>query len=422
MTQTEQATGEPRFGMLGPIQAFALEQLAAGGELDVLRQRHLHWIADLAAQLDAATLGSAEAAWIARVDAEHDNLFAALTCCEESAATHPSDARIGMAIVVGCWPFWDLRAYGSEGLEWHERMLRLDASPGPERVRALAHAGFFASRAGDERRALQLLEASLGMSEAMGTMPYLQAILWLAVSCGRLGNYPRALELVDAGRTILRSTGEPEFEVMCSQVAALIYLGHRDYERAEAEAADASAYLERRQDWATLASAISVPFKIAMVTGDTHALERRAKRQLEISRRSGYLQHEADALVALARVAAERGQSADASRLVLEGLALARRGGAGATNDATLYGQAAIVAAGLSHHAEAAMMFGALQGWLAATGYDEGWIIPESFAGAEARCRSALGDAVYEQAFAAGRGLRLVDAAERIRAAITSSG
>src|SRR5215218_9807001 len=58
--------GEPRFTMLETVREFALEQLAASGEEDAVRERHAHWCLTLAAAagLDIEA-GRARAAWLA---------------------------------------------------------------------------------------------------------------------------------------------------------------------------------------------------------------------------------------------------------------------------------------------------------------------------------------------------------------------
>jgi predicted ATPase len=140
VTQTEQPDDEPRFGMLGPIQAFGLEQLHARGELDAARQRLALFVADLATRAEGAWFTADEHLWSARLDAERDNLRAALAWCIEAPTPQPENARMGMRIAVGCWAYWDTLGYGREALDWHERLLESDTTPSVERARLLSHA------------------------------------------------------------------------------------------------------------------------------------------------------------------------------------------------------------------------------------------------------------------------------------------
>src|SRR5215216_7284311 len=74
--------GEPRFTMLETVREFALELLAASGEEDATRERHAAWCLTLA---QAVGLESgeglrrrAQGVWLARLDADLDNLRAAI--------------------------------------------------------------------------------------------------------------------------------------------------------------------------------------------------------------------------------------------------------------------------------------------------------------------------------------------------------
>ena len=79
--------GSGRWRMLDAVQAYALEQLAASGEEQAVRERHLAWAAQTAAALEQqaqAAGGSVEAGWRGGFDAVAGDLRAAL-----SAGTGP---------------------------------------------------------------------------------------------------------------------------------------------------------------------------------------------------------------------------------------------------------------------------------------------------------------------------------------------
>ena len=74
------ADGEPRFTMLETIREYALQQLIAEAELDTLRQHHIDYFVRLAESAEAHVFGREQIAWFDRLDAELDNLRAALAC------------------------------------------------------------------------------------------------------------------------------------------------------------------------------------------------------------------------------------------------------------------------------------------------------------------------------------------------------
>ena len=73
---------EPRYRMLETVREFGLERLAASGEEDEVRRRHLIYLVALAEHLaERLWLPQAERV-LARLDAEHDNVRAALAWAE----------------------------------------------------------------------------------------------------------------------------------------------------------------------------------------------------------------------------------------------------------------------------------------------------------------------------------------------------
>ncbi len=110
LVRAEDVAGEPRFRMLETIRAFSAEKLEASGEADTIRERDAR--AFLALAEDAATklAGSEQRTWLDRLDAEHDNLRAAL----EWATARP-DPDIAIRLGFALWRFWQKRGYLVEG-------------------------------------------------------------------------------------------------------------------------------------------------------------------------------------------------------------------------------------------------------------------------------------------------------------------
>ena len=86
ITVTEGADGEPRVGMLETIQDYALERLAEAGELEETRRRHAAHYAGFAEDAYEQLHGPVQLAALDRLEAEHDNLRAALTWSLDTAA------------------------------------------------------------------------------------------------------------------------------------------------------------------------------------------------------------------------------------------------------------------------------------------------------------------------------------------------
>ena len=98
------AAGEPRFGMLETIREYALERLEERGDGQAVRRRHAGFYLPLAEEAEPALLGPQQLSWLERLDAERDNLRAALTW-----ATEEDEADVGLRIGAALWRFWQLR-------------------------------------------------------------------------------------------------------------------------------------------------------------------------------------------------------------------------------------------------------------------------------------------------------------------------
>src|SRR6476646_944633 len=79
----EDSDGEPRFWMLETIREYALERLAAAGELESARRRHGAWFAELAERLDAESVTGDQPASIARLADDYPNLREAIERARE---------------------------------------------------------------------------------------------------------------------------------------------------------------------------------------------------------------------------------------------------------------------------------------------------------------------------------------------------
>lgn len=171
----EQADSEPRFAMLETIREFAQEKLRESGEVEAVRVRHLDYFLTLAEKAEPQLKGPQQMAWLHRLEAEHDNLRAALA---RALAQAGDDSSAALRLAAALHWFWFVRGYWSEGREWLAKALATDkplpAPPSPDRereeggvpllsarARALNAAGLLAWYQGDVAVARALLEESV---------------------------------------------------------------------------------------------------------------------------------------------------------------------------------------------------------------------------------------------------------------------
>jgi predicted ATPase/class 3 adenylate cyclase len=183
LRQQEEASGAPRFLMLETIREYALDRLEAGGELAAARQRHAEFFLGLVEQ--TVPLGE-QAAWESRLEAEGDNLRAALTW---SLASAPETC---VRLAVALRDFWTSAGHTAEGREWAEGALVHSALAGGSvwRAKILGLAGDLAWRENDFAATHARYEEQLAIFQAQGDKPAMAAAIHvLGQLAGASGDY-----------------------------------------------------------------------------------------------------------------------------------------------------------------------------------------------------------------------------------------
>jgi predicted ATPase/class 3 adenylate cyclase len=157
---------ETRFRMLDTMRQYAGEKLIETGGSESLCERHLEYYLTLAESAAPHLLKPEQLEWLARLEAEHENMRAALGW---SLGMERPEYALRLAAALG--RFWLLHCYWKEGAKWLERALtkpaqELTAAEKAARARALYQDAELAIAMDDLERTRISAEASLALCEA----------------------------------------------------------------------------------------------------------------------------------------------------------------------------------------------------------------------------------------------------------------
>jgi predicted ATPase/class 3 adenylate cyclase len=228
LRQEEGPGGEPRFVMLETVHEFAREKLGQSAEAEQIRRLHAEYFLTLAEEAYPELKGANQLQWLERLEAEHDNMRAALSWALEGKVVELA-LRLGGAL----WSFWSMRVYYSEGRRWLESALAMEGRGLPEvRAMALAGAGKLAEEQGDLDRAQEAYEVGLQLLANEGS----EAKLWLLASLGWVAwereEHDQATQLFEEHLALSREMGDTWWLATSLSYLAVVYESRRDSARA----------------------------------------------------------------------------------------------------------------------------------------------------------------------------------------------
>src|SRR5918999_5298775 len=203
-----------RFAMLETIREYALERLRADGDEPALSRQHAEYFVDLAVRMKPEFKGADPAAALERLDAEHDNLRAAL----DWSFDHEPDAFV--RAVDALYSFWYFRGHYREGRRAFGRARTVATEPATRAdVLKLEASLAFACREFSLARPL-INEALLFYRSVDDTVNSVRAHTLLGVIATNEREHERAIELLEEGVALARVGGE---EVLAFALSNLSY-------------------------------------------------------------------------------------------------------------------------------------------------------------------------------------------------------
>ena len=314
---------EPRLGMLETIREYALDRLAARGDGDVVRRRHADYYVALSEEAEPGLLGPRQREWLQRLDAERDNIRAALTWAVETG-----EVDRGLRIGAALWRYSQLRSLQQEWRERLQDLLALASGSPAIRAKAQTMLAALALNEGDRETAKTLLGESLPVHRREGDAVMVANALgllgWAALHAGEIDS---ALKLTRDAHQVARGGASPYHEsASLWQVGVCLAVRGEfdDAERTIVEAVDLARTLGNARSVGGSTKSLA---GIALLRGDRAQAGRLFEESLDIHRSLGDAQGVSHSLSHLALLALEAGDLERSRDLVSEALAIERERG-----------------------------------------------------------------------------------------------
>ena len=312
--------GVPRFRMLEPVRQYGQERFKEeSGTAEWVRERHAQYYLALAQEAEPELERADQVRWMDRLEAEHDNLRAAL-----SWALEGGQAELGLRLAGALRLFWVGRSHYREGRRWYEEGLkRGHSTPQPVRANALVGAGFFTLALGDLELARERLEDGLALyrqvGDRRGEANCARFLGWIRFE---LGDWERAEALFEEALPLARESGS--IRDTCNALSTLAYMAacRGDMKRAQALGEESLAIAREAGDTTAVAFASQYLAVTAMLSGDYERAQTLFEVTLEMTRNTGNRKGQAISLNNLGLVALCRGDYARATKLSSESLRL----------------------------------------------------------------------------------------------------
>jgi len=273
LRQVEQEGEEPRLLLLATIREYGLEALAASGEMASTRRAHAVYYLRLSEDAETEIGGPQQAAWLDRLEREHDNLRAALLWSLEQAENEEAtdgEPRMETALRLGgaLRDFWRIHGYISEGRNFLERALAesggIEASVQAKALIAAANLAFIQS---DYDRTEMLSQESLRLYRELEDQPGIAfSVYLLGFVAWTRGNIAKARSLLTESLALARAVDDEQRAAWSVFVQGLLESSQGEYARAHTLFEESLAIHRRLQNKRGIAHALSQLAQVLIVS------------------------------------------------------------------------------------------------------------------------------------------------------------
>lgn len=205
-----------RYHMPEVIRQFGRSLLKSSGEEESMRIRHRDYFHEIAERAYSDYCSPRDVEWFKQARAEHANLRAAI----ETSLSSPGQAPVAMDTAARLQPFWTQGGFLLEGYRWLTKALSLDASPRPERARALSAATYLALMLAEVDAGQRLLDECRRLDRESAGIDLTAEIAFLeALIAFSTGDLEHAVALAE--RAAERCRAQPDRGLAAESLAAV---------------------------------------------------------------------------------------------------------------------------------------------------------------------------------------------------------
>jgi predicted ATPase len=395
--------GGPRFVMLQTIHDFANSHLEASGELDSLRRAHASFFLSLLEEAEPGLMGPEQAAWLSRLETEHNNLRAALAWSRDTRQD-----ELTMRLTVLLYWFWLVRRHINEGRRELETVLA-EVPQGADptlHVRALRGAAAMAWAQGDYRVARIYLEQGLEVAlEAGNRDQAMRSLSNLGAVANSQGDSGSARLYNERGLAIAKELGDKwALSTLYGNLGALVF-NEGDYSAAQRYYEQGLA-IEEIGDQYTATIALTNLGDVAGQQADYKSAQSFYERGLAIAKELGAQGEVTEALRGLGYIAASQGDRALAYSYLGRSLVISENIGAKG-RIAEVLSELAVLEESRESKGRAARLWGATQRLREEIAVPIAPIDESRYQSSLGRVREQLGEEAFAVALAEGQAMSL---------------
>jgi non-specific serine/threonine protein kinase len=200
---------EARYSMLETLREYALEKLKTAREITQAREQHFEFFHNFA--LRSRLYGPEKQFWLDRLEADYDNIHAAVTwaLADRDAGGTPPYIEEAAELVLALVDFFWFRGFTAQAREWMDRIIEVGMPATSLHALLLQKAGWFVRGSGDFEKADMLLHRALNMAKQIGDLNRASWALGdLGLSARDQGNNQQSIRYFTEGLKFARQSAE----------------------------------------------------------------------------------------------------------------------------------------------------------------------------------------------------------------------